>query len=227
MISTIDISKSADDFGDLKTMYDRDGFVIVRNFLDWSELEQLRRRAIPLAKEHVGEQAKPEKYKNLFKSMHQYDEWFDEQLREGKQLPLLKHLAGTDLQGATAAWFDRPAGETVGLSPHIDAVGRFRSIDAGITIWIALDPANVNNGCVHYLRGSHKNCYPNSIPIPGIDTESTDAVPIELEPGDASIHNALTVHWSGGNSTGKPRRAVSYFYFGADTSPAKRQGKVG
>ncbi|MGI9221609.1 MAG: phytanoyl-CoA dioxygenase family protein [Woeseiaceae bacterium] len=207
----------------LKADYDRDGFVIIRNFLSSNEVDELREHAVPIAREHVGEQAKPEKYKNLFKSLQDYDDWFDQSLRQGKQVELLRHLVGTDIVGATAAWFDRPPGEQVGLMPHVDAIGRYKSIDAGVTIWLPMDPSTVDNGCVYYLRGSHKNEYPDSIPIPGIDTDSDDAVAIELEPGDASIHNALTVHWSGGNTTGVPRRAVSYFYFGAETETARQQ----
>lgn len=213
------------DWDKLKADYDRDGFVTIRGFLTADEVDELHEHAVPIAKEHVGEQANPEKYKNLFKAMQNYDDWFEHQLNNGKQVDLLRHLVGTDLVGASAAWFDRPPGEQVGLMPHVDAIGRYKTIDAGVTIWLPLDPSNVGNGCVHYLRGSHKNEYPDCIPIPGIDTESEDAVAIELEPGDASIHNALTVHWSGGNSNGMPRRAVSYFYFGADTEIAKQKNQ--
>ena len=46
------------------------------------------------------------------------------------------------------------------------------------------------------------------------DTEK-DAVAAEVAPGDAVIHSALTVHWSGPNRSDRPRRAVSFFYWGA------------
>jgi hypothetical protein len=34
-------------------------------------------------------------------------------------------------------------------------------------------------------------------PYPGIDTQPGDTIAAELYPGDALIHNALTVDWSG------------------------------
>ena len=41
------------------------------------------------------------------------------------------------------------------------------------------------------------------------------AVPATVQPGDAVVHNSLTVHWSGPNPTDRPRGAVSFFYWGA------------
>ena len=50
------------------------------------------------------------------------------------------------------------------------------------------------------------------MPIPNIDRESADVIAAELEPGDAVVHSAHTVHWSGGNHSDEPRDAVSFFY---------------
>ncbi len=195
--------------------YERDGFVVLPGYLSEAEVNELRDHAIPLADKVMKKEGSKGRFRNLLKSLHRHDDWFDEQLNEGKHVPLIRYLLNDDIHGASAAWFDRPEGETQGLDPHVDALGRDKEPDAGATIWFALDSVNVGNGCLHYLRRSHKNEYPDEIPIPGIDTESEDAIAVELEPGDAVIHNALTVHWSGGNSTGRPRRAVSYFYFSA------------
>ena len=65
---------------------------------------------------------------------------------------------------------------------------------------------------MHYLRGSHEETHPNQNFITDIETDSDDVVQVEVNPGDAVIHNALTVHWSGGNKSDMPRRAISYFY---------------
>jgi len=51
----------------------------------------------------------------------------------------------------------------------------------------------------------------------GFDRAKADAVPIELEPGDAVAHSSATVHWSGVNTTGRTRRAVATFCYGAST----------
>jgi hypothetical protein len=185
------------DFDAIKRDYERDGFMVLPGYLSETEVSELRDRAIPLADAIMKKEGNSGKFRNLLKSLHRHDDWFD-----------------------------RPEGETQGLGPHVDALGRDKEPDAGATIWFALDSANVGNGCLHYLRGSQRNSYPDEIPIPGIDTESKDAFAAELEPGDAVIHNALTVHWSGGNTTGLPRRAVSYFYFSARVHAALQQRKM-
>lgn len=213
------------DFNAIKADFDRDGFVIIRNFLSATEVNELRDRAVPLAREILIKEGHTDKYRHLAKSLHRHDDWFDKQLTAGRQVPLIRHLMDEEIIGLSAAWFDRPEGEAQGVSPHVDALNREKYPDAGATIWIALDPVTKGNGCVHYLRNSHKSVYPDVIPIPGIDTKSKDTVAAELNPGDVAIHSALTVHWSGGNSTGEPRRAVSYFYFSAAGFAALSQYK--
>lgn len=203
------------DFNAIKTDYDRDGFVVLRNFLGEAELSELRNRAIPLAREILAKQGDVGNYRNLAKSLHEHDDWFDQQLTDGMHVPLMRHLLNEDVIGVSAAWFDRPKGEIEGLGPHVDALNVKYYPDAGATIWIPLDPVNTSNGCVHYGRGSHKKVYPHVIPIPDFDTESEGVFAAELNPGDVVIHSALTVHWSSGNTSGEPRRAVSYFYFSA------------
>jgi len=213
------------DFDTIKESYERDGFVIIRNYLSEMEVAELRGYAVPLAAKLMPREGNIGRYRNLLKSLHRHDPWFDKQLAEGRHVSLMRYLQNDDVIGVSAAWFDRPKGETLGVDPHVDALGRDKYPDFGATIWFALDPVNAGNGCLHYLRRSHKTTYPDEIPIPGIDTESEDAYAVELNPGDVVIHNALTVHWSGGNTTGQPRRAVSYFYFNAAAYAALYQRK--
>jgi hypothetical protein len=213
------------EFDALKRDYDRDGFVVLPGYLTAAEVDVLRNRAIPLAEELIKTEGGTGSYRNLLKSLHRHDDWFNQQLTDGRHVPLLSHLIGDDVHGVSAAWFDRPEGEIDGIGPHVDALGRDEYPGAGATIWFALDPVNVRNGCLHYLCGSHKSVFPDVIPIPGIETVSEDVFAAELSPGDAVIHSALTVHWSGGNTSGKPRRAVSYFYFGASAYAALHQRK--
>jgi ectoine hydroxylase-related dioxygenase (phytanoyl-CoA dioxygenase family) len=90
---------------------------------------------------------------------------------------------------------------------------------AHLSCWIGLDDSTRENGCVHYVPGSHRW---NLLPITGIadDMNSIQSVltedqkrefkpiPIELEKGYASFHHPLMVHGSFENRTDTPRRAV-------------------
>ncbi len=90
---------------------------------------------------------------------------------------------------------------------------------AHLTCWIGLDDATVDNGCIHYVPGSHT--WP-LLPITGladdmgaIQTVLTDEqrekfkpVAVELKKGEAAFHHPLMVHGSYENRTERPRRGL-------------------
>ena len=212
----------------IKRCYERDGFAILRGYASRAEAQELGGhveatvRRLAAASERAGDPPS-----DIRKNLQADSPWLTTQLNSGVHVPLMGELLGDELEPATAAWFDRPPGSRVGVEPHIDGGGR-GSGAVGATIWIALDSADQGNGCLHYGRGSHRVQHAGGIFLEGFDTEA-NAVAVEVEPGDAAIHNALTVHWSGPNPTQRPRRAVSFFYWGARSHAAflnrKARGK--
>ena len=199
-----------------KQDYDRNGFVVIRSLLTEREVSELRFRAMPHVEKLERDPQSDDKYYNVSKSLHKSDTWFQQQLSLGKHCMLIRDLLEQDIVGVSAAIFYRAGGDHSGIDPHIDAIGRDAELTKGATIWFPLDKVDKSNGCLHYLMRSHLDAYPNMIPIPGIQIDSEDVFAAELRPGDAVIHNARTIHWSGGNSSEQPRRAVSFFYFAAD-----------
>eukprot|EP00026_Physarum_polycephalum_P012446 Phypoly_transcript_12755.p1 GENE.Phypoly_transcript_12755~~Phypoly_transcript_12755.p1 ORF type:complete len:146 (+),score=13.80 Phypoly_transcript_12755:607-1044(+) len=91
-----------------------------------------------------------------------------------------------------------------------------------LTIHIALDDQSPENGCLHYVPGSHL-WYDKPLPITdrhfgdmdSIQTvlspdqqKSFKPVPMLLKKGQACIHHPLTVHGSFANKSDRPRRAT-------------------
>ena len=90
---------------------------------------------------------------------------------------------------------------------------------AHLTCWTGLDDSTRENGCVHYVPGSHRWA---DLPITGlagdmdaIQTVLTDEqkrlfrpVAAELKAGEASFHHPRMIHGSYANSTERPRRAT-------------------
>ena len=88
-----------------------------------------------------------------------------------------------------------------------------------LTCWIGLDDSTAENGCLHYIPGSHR--WP-LLPITGltgdmnaIQSVLTDEqraqwkpVAIELKRGEAAFHHPLLVHGSYDNRSERPRRAA-------------------
>jgi ectoine hydroxylase-related dioxygenase (phytanoyl-CoA dioxygenase family) len=90
---------------------------------------------------------------------------------------------------------------------------------AHLTCWIALDDSSLENGCVHYVPGSHRW---SLLPKPALsgDMDAIQSVlsdeqraafrpvPSEVRAGWASFHHPLTLHGSHENRSTRPRRGA-------------------
>ncbi len=90
---------------------------------------------------------------------------------------------------------------------------------AHLTCWIGLDDSTIENGCVHYVPGSHKwDLLPKGDLANDMDSvlailtedqkREFKPVPIELKASEASFHHPLMLHGSYENRTQHPRRAA-------------------
>jgi ectoine hydroxylase-related dioxygenase (phytanoyl-CoA dioxygenase family) len=90
---------------------------------------------------------------------------------------------------------------------------------AHLSCWIGLDDSTRENGCVHYVPGSHlwnvlpREDFANDMDaiLKALTPEQKAAfkpVPIELKKGECSFHHPLMVHGSYENRTNNARRAV-------------------
>ena len=90
---------------------------------------------------------------------------------------------------------------------------------AHLSCWIGLDDSTRENGCVHYVPGSHRW---NLLPVTGLaddmnaiqsvltpeQKDQFKPVPIELKAGECSFHHPLMVHGSFENRSKRPRRGA-------------------
>jgi hypothetical protein len=90
---------------------------------------------------------------------------------------------------------------------------------AHLSCWIGLDDSTRENGCLHYVPGSHRW---RLLPITGLanDMQAIESVlsqeqkaefkpvPIELKKGECSFHHPLMVHGSYENRSDHPRRGA-------------------
>lgn len=129
------------------------------------------------------------------------------------------------LGGAVRFWHDqlfcKPARHGGVVAWHQDYSYWTRTVPmAHLTCWIGLDDSTVENGCLHYVPGSHR--WP-LLPVTGLagDMEAIrevlddeqwalfqQRIPIELKAGEAAFHHPLMVHGSFENRTDRPRRAT-------------------
>jgi hypothetical protein len=128
------------------------------------------------------------------------------------------------LNGAVRFWHDqlfcKPAHHGGCVAWHQDYSYWMRTEPiAHLSCWIGLDDSTLENGCVHYVPGSHRW---NLLPITGLADDMNaiqsvladeqrrefKPVPIELKKGEAAFHHPLMVHGSFENRTQHERRAV-------------------
>jgi len=85
-------------------------------------------------------------------------------------------------------------------------------------LWMPLDPATSESGCLSFLPGSHRGevrphkHIADDPAVHGLVTESFDAsgaVEVPLSPGAATLHHCRTLHRSAPNRSAHIRRAVA------------------
>ncbi|MBN9387259.1 MAG: phytanoyl-CoA dioxygenase family protein [Chloroflexi bacterium] len=114
---------------------------------------------------------------------------------------------------------NKPAGQGTYLPWHQDGGDVWKlDRDPLVTIWVALDPAKVENGCVEVIPGSHKL---GLLSTYGSTINDEDAVryclpeqrlSLEVESGHALLMHNWLIHRSGVNPSGAPRRAFTACY---------------
>lgn len=122
-----------------------------------------------------------------------------------------------------AMFMNKPARHGSVLPYHQD---RWTDLDRDplVTVWTALDPATIENGCVKIFPKTHRHLInpenPSGFLTPDLANQllgTMEPVNLELEEGEAVLLNNWTVHGSEGNKSDMSRRAFSVCYMDANT----------
>lgn len=144
-------------------------------------------------------------------------------------LDAVEGVLGENLLVWGAEFFIKEAGSNAIVSWHQDLTyWGMGATDHQCTAWLALSPATVASGCMRFVRGSHKNALvphrdtfaDNNLLSRGqeiaVDVDEADATPIELAPGQMSLHHGLMFHASGPNVSDDRRIGVAIRYLSPD-----------
>ena len=144
---------------------------------------------------------------------HLTDPALFEWLLDPDVLDLVESLIGPDIALFSSHFICKPAGDGKPVPWHQDAhFWRDTIAPAGdaITVWLAIDPSTVENGCLRVIPGSHRapvshRGNDDSFFNQETEVDEARAVDVELERGACSIHSAMLVHGSPPNRS-KQRR---------------------
>ena len=211
--------------------YEENGYLAGIKLLNAAQLEVLRRELFELTDPahpghhlfyefHANESADPDQI--LF---HALGAWrIAPGLHDLLWNPVFVSIAAQLLDGPVRFWHDqifhKPAHHGGVVIWHQDYSYWTRTTPvAHISCWIGLDDSTPENGCLHYVPGSHRwPLLPRASFANRMETildfltpsqrVEFKPVPIELKAGECSFHHPMMVHGSYANQTPRPRRAL-------------------
>ena len=187
-----------------KKQFDEDGVVVLREFLNQEEVNELKCYAGP----HVDRALHTNKGPGVLKDVGRRDSWFANQMTNGKHANLVRYLIGEEVEPIVAGVSVKaPSKDRHTIGPHRDGGGIPPEGKRGATVWIALDETTAENGNVQYWPGSHKSYIEEEI------DNAPNPIQPDLMPGDTVIHSSNTLHWSNRNTSDDIRSGVIYFYW--------------
>lgn len=215
-----------------REQFRRDGVVHLPGFLSRAEIDDLDENlaryiadvvpTVPAADafyEVVGD-------RRALKQMQRitdHDAYFDELRRRPKYVQLAELLLEGPVRSEGVEWFNKPAEIGKPTPPHQDGFYFCLKPDEAVTMWIALDDVDEQNGCVRYLRGSHREgIRPHwRSAVLGFSQTILDFVPPDgprefvgvVRRGDALVHHSATIHWAHANRSARQRRACGLVYY--------------
>lgn len=221
------------------TFYQQNGFLVVEDFLSAAELEHWRSAVMEAVTERGGKKmpgkdAMVGEDDGINEDAEYYGKVFDQLLNLWQTNDKVKEIMMDERIGEMAAklagadgiriWHDQALFKRPWANPtawHLDTPFWSFSDKKAISIWVALDDATLENGCLYFIPGSFKETtYENK----GIG-KNMDAI-FEVYPqfaktapyvgnmkaGSCSFHNGLTIHGAGANMTPGFRRAMTCAY---------------
>jgi ectoine hydroxylase-related dioxygenase (phytanoyl-CoA dioxygenase family) len=219
--------------------YRENGYLVMDNFLTPAELEQWREAVMESIADRNGLKM-PGKNINIHeedginKDAAYFNNVFDQLLNlwqtndKVKEIMLDKRIGKmiSELSGADGVrvWHDQALIKRPWANPtswHLDTPFWSFSDRRAMSIWVALDDATYENGCLFFIPGSFKE---TTFENPGFGKnmgeifnyypqfKQSRSVAAPMKAGSCSFHNGLTIHGAHANMTPGFRRAMTCAY---------------
>jgi len=214
--------------------YERDGVVLIRDFLSPDEVVKIRGEIERYIREDLDSkptdaatrEADGVTVRNLWRL-----EQHCPSLVSFAEKEEICALVGRLVKGAPVLvgieTFNKPARIGSGVPYHQDNAYFCQSPPDMLTVWIAIDAVTEANGPVYFVEGSHHlgalPTKPSGVRGNSIGMAEPSDVPLAeqfcalLQPGDATIHHCNTVHHSAPNTTDQSRLGFLLVYRGSHT----------
>lgn len=211
---------------DLQKAYERDGFVVVPKLFGLAEVQSWKaecRRILDAVRRETAEQGgDPQKRlrSGVYVGLAQRSEVFRALARDARLLDVLEATLGPNIAFMSDKIVFKDAETDFGSPWHQD--WPYWKGSHKVSVWIALDDATEENGCLRLIPGSHKSYvnhdghaddglgFGNRLDPAAVDEAQVVTAP--LEAGGAVFFHDLTLHASHQNQSGKDRWALISTY---------------
>ena len=219
--------------------FNRDGFLKLSGFLSAEDLEELNQRidamirtvvpGLPSEDVFYEIRGKVDTLKQIQRVWH-HDAWIAQHFLEGAFKEWAQALLGGEVIAKNLQYFNKPPGLGRATPAHQDGYYFMLNPCEAVTLWLALDDVDEENGCVRYVPGSHRQGlrehqrtgvlgFSQGIEDYPTAEDAQSEVPVPTKAGDLLIHHALTVHRADANrSKSRSRRALGWVYFSASAT---------
>ena len=217
----------------LKSSFNENGYVFIPGFLTKEEVKEINLKLTSFIEEKTAampaghvmyEDSNDKRSLKQMQDLNLYDPFFKKILLNSKFTEIASFLLEEKVIGKTLEYFNKPPRIGKPTPPHQDAYYFMINPVSAVTMWMALEDVDGENGCLHYVKGSHlKGMRPHgrtqtkgfSQGIIDYGKEGDVEIGFPAQPGDLLIHHALTIHRADGNaSDSRTRKAMGLIYFG-------------
>jgi chlorinating enzyme len=159
--------------------------------------------------------------------------WLDAIVHHPLVLDHVEAAIGPDILLWSSDFFVKEGGKGSYVSWHQDSpFWSLTPLDKVVSVWLAITPSTRDNGCMCLVPGSHrfgsfggletkpegsKDLLSVRQQIDFAFDETRDPRPVELRPGQFSVHCGLTLHGGSPNPTGSDRIGFVMRYISTDT----------
>jgi non-heme Fe2+,alpha-ketoglutarate-dependent halogenase len=159
---------------------------------------------------------------------HLFLPWVFDIVSHPRVLDAVESVLGPDVLIWSSQWFPKFPRDPAYVSWHQDATYWGLDPPNVTTAWIALTASTKKNGCLRVVPGTHcgellpqRETYAETNMLSrgqeiAVEVDEAQAVDLELQPGEFSLHHVGIVHGSRANSSDRPRFGIAVRYISPD-----------
>lgn len=215
--------------------FERDGFVAMPGLFNQDQIAEINENldrfvrdvvpTMPATQVYYEDKANASTLKQIQK-LFEYDAYFSKLMNQGPVRTLAEAVLQESVVPINMQYFNKPPGSGGPTPPHQDGYYFHLTPCRAVTGWLALEQVDEMNGCIHYVRGSHKPAefrphgksnvlgFSQGITDFGSESDLQNSVGFPGPAGTFLMHDAKTIHYADANqSEDRSRRALGFIYY--------------